>query len=347
MINDVERCHSGDCHQGNTDDPSCELHHFLTQPTRSDPFSSRSANWEDNMGDDSDANWQFRSEGTVVHQNEKTYWFKNDSIAGEEVPPLHAVSLVEAIVGRKLSDFEFKLLIARPINGSINITIVSMLVSDTSAQNGRPFWKSLRRVVMGYAVRLRENGARYNYGDVIGSDAFYDTDGNIVGEVKVTRKQEPPLETPLLDPIDFIGGALADIVRNGAKALLRGAMAGIEERLLARGADAELAKLATLTAEELKAIRGGALSAKPPLMSADVLNKPVPQIRAGMGEKLMLSREERQGVMKILNVLERVRNGDSWAWAELIPHRPKQLEFGTLAKQGWNEIDVLAGNPGA
>jgi len=28
------------------------------------------------MGDDSDANWQFRSEGTVVHQNEKTYWFK-------------------------------------------------------------------------------------------------------------------------------------------------------------------------------------------------------------------------------------------------------------------------------
>src|SRR6267378_602467 len=71
MINDVERCHSGDCHQGNTDDPSCELHHFLTQPTRSDPFSSRSANWEDNMGDDSDANWQFRSEGTVVHQNEK------------------------------------------------------------------------------------------------------------------------------------------------------------------------------------------------------------------------------------------------------------------------------------
>src|SRR5712664_3434156 len=47
MINDVERCHSGDCHQGNTDDPSCELHHFLTQPTRSDPFSSRSANRQD------------------------------------------------------------------------------------------------------------------------------------------------------------------------------------------------------------------------------------------------------------------------------------------------------------
>src|SRR5712672_1730666 len=262
MINDVERCHSGDCHQGNTDDPSCELHHFLTQPTRSDPFSSRSANWEDNMGDDSDANWQFRSEGTVVHQNEKTYWLKNDSIAGEEVPPLHAVSLVEAIVGRKLSDWEFKLLIARPINGSINITIVSMLVIDPSAHN---YLKSVKRVVVGYAVRLRENSARYNYGDVIGADAFYDTEGNSVGEVKVTRKQEPPLESPLLDPIDFVGGALADIVRNGAKALLRGAMAGVEERLLARGATVEAANvIRTLTATELKVIRGGAASVKPP-----------------------------------------------------------------------------------
>jgi hypothetical protein len=66
-----------------------------------------------------------------------------------------------------------------------------------------------------------------------------------------------------------------------------------------------------------------------------------------MGPKLMLSREERTGVMKILNVLERVRNGDSWAWAELIPLRPRQMQFGTWAKLGWNEIDVLAGNPGA
>lgn len=296
------------------------------------------------MGGDSDDAWKFRSEGTVVHQNEKTYWFKGDSFAGEEVPTLHAVSLVEAIAGRKLNDWEFKLMIARPINGSINITIVSMLVRDASEQN---VWKSLRRVVVGYAVRHRENSARYNYGDVIGTDAFYDTDGNRLGEVKVTRKQEPPLETPLLDPIDFIGGALADVVRNGAKALLRGAAAGLEERLLARGANAELAKLATLTEEELKAIRGGMPSLKPPLISADALNKAVPQIRDGMGPKLMLTREERSGVLQILNVLERVRNGDSWAWAELIPRRPRQLQFGTLAKQGWNEIDVLLGNPGA
>jgi len=172
----------------------------------------------------------FRSEGTVVQQNENTYWFKDD-FKGEQIPALHAMDLVEGIVGRKLTAFEFKLLISRPVNGSRNITIVSMLVSDPLEHN---YLKSVKSVVIGYAVRHRESSSRYNYGDVIGTDAFYDTDGNLVGEVKVTRKQEPPLETPLLDPIDFVGGALADIVRNGAKALLRGAMAGIEEKLLAR-----------------------------------------------------------------------------------------------------------------
>jgi hypothetical protein len=281
----------------------------------------------------------FRSEGTVVQQNENTYWFKDD-FKGEEVPTLHAIDLVESIVGRKLSAFEFKLLMSRPFNGSTNITIVSMLVSDPSERN---YLKSIKHVVIGYAVRRRENAARYNYGDVIGTDAFYDTDGNRVGEVKVTRKQEPPLETPLLDPIDFIGGALADIVRNGAKALLRGAMAGLEERLLARGATGELAKLATLTTEELTAIRGGALSVKPPLISAAELNKPVPQIKAGLGAKQMLSREERSGVTKILNVLERVRANpaDEAPWADIKNHVVKKMEFGNYAKEGWIEIYVL------
>jgi hypothetical protein len=298
------------------------------------------------MGDDSNATFDFKSEGTLVHQNEKTYWFKKESIAGEEIPPRHAISLVEAIVGRKLSDWEFKLLIARPINGSINITIVSMLVIDPSAHN---YLKSVKRVVVGYAVRLRENSARYNYGDVIGADAFYDTEGNSVGEVKVTRKQEPPLESPLLDPIDFVGGALADIVRNGAKALLRGAMAGVEERLLARGATGEAANvIRTLTATELKVIRGGAASVKPPLLSAAELNKAVPQIKAGMGAKLMLGREERSGVMQILNVLERFRLNpkDESIWKDIGNRVIKKMEFGNYAKEGWIEIYVLEGNTG-
>jgi hypothetical protein len=51
--------------------------------------------------------------------------------------------------------------------------------------------------------------------------------------------------------------------------------------------------------------------------------------------------------MKILNVLERVRNGESWAWVELIGLRIKRMEYGKWAEQGWFEIDVLPGNPGA
>src|SRR5260370_12596101 len=51
----------------------------------------------------------FRSEGTVVQQNENTYWFKDD-FKGEQVPTLHAIAVVEAIVGRKLNTFESKLL---------------------------------------------------------------------------------------------------------------------------------------------------------------------------------------------------------------------------------------------
>ncbi len=297
------------------------------------------------MGD-SDANLTLKSEGTVVQQNEKTYWFKND-VNGEQIPVLHAIALVESIVGRKLNAFEFKLLMARPINGSINITIVSMLAVDPS---GRNYLKSIKRVVIGYAVRHRENAARYHYGDVIGTDAFYDTDGNMVGELKAIGKEEPPLETPLLDPIDFIGGALADIVRNGAKALLRGAMAGVEERLLARGASGEAANvIRTLTAKELKVVRGGAASVKPPLLSAAELNKPVPQIRDGMGPKLMLNREERSGVLQILNVLERLRADpkDLSPWQDLGDRAVKKMAYGAYAKEGWYEIYVLEGNPGA
>jgi hypothetical protein len=224
------------------------------------------------------------------------------------------------------------LLISRPIDGSKNVTIVSMLVSDPSKSN---IVLSVKRVVIGYAVRIREKGARYNYGDVIGTDAFYDTDGKLIGEVKVTRKQEPPLETPLLDPIDFIGGALADIVRNGAKALLRGAMARVGERLLARGATGEAANvIRTLTAKELKVIRGGAASVKPPLLSAAELNKAVPQIRAGMGAKLMLNRDERSGVMQILNVLERLRANpkDLSPWQDLGDRVAKKMAYGTYAR---------------
>jgi len=299
---------------------------------------------------------EFRSEGTVVRQNEKTYWFKEDDINGEEVPTLHAIDLVEAILGRKLNAFESKLLMSRPFDGGASITIVSMLVMDASERN---YLKSIKHVVIGYAIRRRENKENYHYGQIIGTDAFYDTNGNRVGEVKVTDKDDPGCYPDLLDPIDFISGGLAGIIRNGGKAAVRGAIAGAErgavvgaergaitgvgEGLLARGATGELAKLATLTTEELKAIRGGALSVKPPLISAAELNKPVQQIKAGMGARQMLTRDEKSGVIKILNVLERVRANpaDEAPWADITNHVVKKMEFGNYAKQGWIEIYVL------
>src|SRR4029078_7082627 len=109
---------------------------------------------------------------------------------------------------------------------------------------------SVRRVVIGYVVRRRENTGRYNYGDVVGTDGFYLTDGRLISEISVTRKQEPGLVGTLIDPIDLAGGELDGLVRIGAKALLRAgaevvassfrdAMVLVERNLLARGARAE------------------------------------------------------------------------------------------------------------
>jgi hypothetical protein len=297
-------------------------------------------------------------EGTVVQENDKTYWFKDEfGVQGQQVPPLHAVALLEGIAGRKLTDFEFKLLISKPLNGRARIAIVSMLVGDYMAYYSsrlikgvpvRDYLQSVKRQVIGYIIMARHNKAGYNWGEVIGRDAFYDTDGNQVGhEILIKRSDEPGLETPLIDPIDILAGYLADLVLAGAKAFLRSMARGIEEKLLARGATPELAKLAALTEKELKAVRGGTASRKPPLMSAEELNKPVPQTKDGIGPKNRLTPRERTGVMKILNVLERVRNGESWAWVELIGLRIKRMEYGKWAEQGWFEIDVLPGNPGA
>ena len=153
-----------------------------------------------------------RSEGTLVQQNAKTYWFKDD-FTGVEVPPSQVISLVEGVLGRDLGSFESDLLTPKPFNGSTSITIVSMQASGPRQRNF-----TMTRVVIGYVFRRRENNAaRFNYNDVIGSDAFLDTEGNVIGKFRVTRRQEPALETPLVDPIDFIGGALADVVRLGAK----------------------------------------------------------------------------------------------------------------------------------
>ncbi len=243
---------------------------------------------------------EFRSEGTVVQQNEKTYWFKEDDINGEEVPTLHAIDLVEAILGRKLNAFESKLLMSRPFDGGASITIVSMLVMDASERN---YLKSIKHVVIGYAIRRRENKENYHYGQIIGTDAFYDTNGNRVGEVKVTDKDDPGCYPDLLDPIDFISGGLAGIIRNGGKAAVRGAIAGAE-----RGA--------------VVGAESGAIT--------------------GVGEGL-LARGATGELAKLATFLERVRANpaDEAPWADITNHVVKKMEFGNYAKQGWIEIYVL------
>jgi hypothetical protein len=260
-----------------------------------------------------------RSEGTVVQESEKTYWFKDD-FRGEQISPLQAISLVEGLVGRQLHAFEFNLLISRPVDGSTNITMASMLVRDDS--------QSIRREVIGYIIRRRENAARYNYGDIIGSDAFYDPDGNLLGRLVVTRKQEPGLETPLLDPIDFAGGALAGIVRAGVKSLIsasfRGAMARVEQRLLARGATSALAKMRVLGEEELSMIWGGG-AARP--LTPNQVDRAIELLRHGedIHVESILQMRQIQGEMGQLGVRAESSSG-------IIPQRPAVSKVGTEVK---------------
>src|SRR5262249_38692055 len=120
-------------------------------------------------------------------------------------------------------------------------------------------------------------------------------------------------------------------------------------RSVAAGPTKELAERArTLTAEELKTVRGGAASTRPPLMSADALNKPVAQSKLGLGPKRTLTTEERSGVREILGVLERNRSNldEATLLKELGNRRLQTMQYGAYAKGGWKEIDVLKNNPG-
>ena len=110
-----------------------------------------------------------KSEGTIVQENEKTYWFKDD-FKGEQVSPQQAVAVLEGILDRKLNAFESKLLMSRPFDGSTNITIIGMLVLDPSQATGILALRSIRTEVIGYIIRRREKSSRFNYGDVIGTE---------------------------------------------------------------------------------------------------------------------------------------------------------------------------------
>jgi hypothetical protein len=156
---------------------------------------------------------------------------------------------------------------------------------------------------------------------------------------------EPGLESE--DPLSYlmVATALLDLVKVGGRVALR----MISQRAARKAAERALAgEIETLTLEELGTIRGGTPSASGPLMSAEELNKLVPQIREGMGVKRLLTDAERKGAREILGILERVRANpkDAESLLAQIANRSKKMQFGRYAQEGWTEIDLLAGNPG-
>jgi hypothetical protein len=175
-----------------------------------------------------------------------------------------------------------------------------------------------------------------------------DPDGRILACLDAYGS-EPGLESE--DPLSYlaIGSAVVKLATAGGKVVFRmvsqRAARKAAQKAAARAATSELK---TLSIEELKTIRGGASSGKPPLISAADLNKAVPQIKPGMGPKLMLNHAEKSGVRQILNVLERIRANpkDLSAWKDIGNRVVKKMQYGTYARDGWMEIYVLEGNPG-
>ena len=163
---------------------------------------------------------------------------------------------------------------------------------------------------------------------------------------------EPGLESE--DPLSYlmVAPALLDIVKVGGRMVLR----MVSRRAALRAAEvaaerAALKELKTLTESELKSIRGGAVGRKPPLMSAEELNREVTQSAEGMGPKRRLEGAERTGALKVLNALQRARENPQDIEKILSDlgrnHRIQRMTYGTYARDGWMEIDVLENNPGA
>jgi hypothetical protein len=194
-----------------------------------------------------DGEWQFKTEGTLIYENEKFYWFKGDSggVLGQQLDPFRAVNLVEGIVRRKLNAWELRLLTSKPEvmaphtqdmwAANRRITIISRLVEDHSPHSYHLPFKS---EVTAYLVRTRTAyPAAYNQGEFIGTDELYGTDGNRLNLVEIRRSDEVGLQTPLIDPIDLWG--IGQILRIGFKVLLRKLTAEAERRLASKlGKDA-------------------------------------------------------------------------------------------------------------
>ncbi len=130
------------------------------------------------------------------------------------------------------------------------------------------------------------------------------------------------------------------VARREVAQALTSAAAGLRQKLLARGASAEVAEFAALTEEELAKVRGGMAEMIKPRMTAADLNEFTPQEKPEWDSNEEAYDHPRgTAAREMIGVLERVRNGDSWAWAELLfpgrgAERMKMLKFGDLAKKG-------------
>jgi hypothetical protein len=192
----------------------------------------------------SDENINVWTVGTLFKETDKTYWFPEGKLAGQVITVAAALTLFKDFAGRELNSFETGLVLAVPRSGTSWVVILMTSVSDPSARN----FLKVRREVAAYVVSIRESGRNYNYGDVIGTDAVYTPDGERVGELKIYRKQEPPLEKPFLDPIDFLSVGLAGLVRKAAGKLL----ARIAGRLALDAAEAGGEAIANPTLEQVQ-----------------------------------------------------------------------------------------------
>ena len=152
------------------------------------------------------------------------------------------------------------------------------------------------------------------------------------------------------DPLSYlmVGAALLKLATAGGRVVFRLASQRAARKAAQRAAARAAINEGTISAEELTTIRGGAATGRRPLLSAEELHKPVPQIKTDMGPRRLLTAEEKSGVRHIINALERIRVDpkNESAWRDLLNRRARPMRYGRYAAEGWKEIDVLPGNPG-
>jgi hypothetical protein len=225
------------------------------------------------------------------------------------------------------------------------------------------------RLVIGYFISNIENGV--SYGGVKQVQGFCDLEGNRRFVSSITRKGEPGLVRPRVDPIDFVGDLPLRFAKLGAAALFETVI-----RVLEKDASVELTEIAgsrtirsmeLYTAEDLARIKGGMPArpgGEPRPFTPEQLNKPIPLARKvrsdgrpiqlqGAGRRLNAT--ERANALQVFGAIKKVSETEAATArdimkaikAELPLKRVKMMERPPYSTEGWVEIDVLDDNPGA